>query len=351
MRVRSEHRRTLVYAVNDSPWSVTVDVGVVASPRCRALSLSPARKLPDIGPVDGALRWRVSLAPYDLVAAVFTEPGVTFETPRVEVDPAVVERLRHRVELLDRRLERLANPPPYDKLANAGFEQPAADGAIPCWTTTATPGVAVTVGGASAEGEQAATITSAGRVASLTSDWFDAPETGRLAILVALQTADAARQPPLRIAIESSRGEYRYIAVGAPPASVPLKAKWGEYLFPFDTLPSSPGGHIRIRFDMLRAGEARVDNVRLLNLSLSPEERTGLGKIASLANLYAREGEWSECASVLDGYWPRFVEEHVPLDVPLQAMRDDTTAGEGDAGAAVPSERMLDKFKKKLIPR
>jgi hypothetical protein len=273
----------------------------------------------------------------------------------VEIDAAVAASLRRQVDALGERALRLAKSPAYDKLANAGFEQPATAGTIPGWTINAQQGVAIMLGGAAAEGEQATTITSAGRNAFLTSEWFAVPQTGRLAVLVALRTTDAARQPPLRVALESSTGRVRYwpIAVGAAPANVPLKAEWSEFLFPFDALPTSPGTEIRVRFDMLGAGEARVDDVRLLHLSLSPDEKAGLGKIVSLANLYVRDSQWADCAGVLDGYWPRYIEQHVPLDAPLQARREEPTSETPAAEASsedAQSERVIDRLKKKLNP-
>ncbi|RIK83169.1 MAG: hypothetical protein DCC68_04330 [Planctomycetota bacterium] len=350
IRVRSESRRTLAYVTNDAPWRVALDVAVAASPRCRALSLSPQRPLPELTTEAGSLRWRVALEPYDVVGVVFTEPGVALADPSVETETQAVESLRRRVAELGERQQRLAKSPSYDVLANAGFELPAADGKVPHWTTGDQPGVAVTLGGAAVEGQQAATIVSSGRVAWLTTEWFDAPKSGRLAVLVALKTADATRQPPLRVAIDSTAGRvrYRFIEVGAAPANVPLTADWAEYLFPFESLPTSPGTKLRVRFDLMGAGEARVDDVRLLHLSLSPEEKTGLAKIVSLANLYVRDEQWADCAAVLDGYWPRFVEENVPLEPLLQARRDGPTPR--DAPAETPADedsgRVLDKVKK-----
>jgi hypothetical protein len=98
---------------------------------------------------------------------------------------------------------------------------------------------------------------------------------------------------------------------------------------------------------MLGAGEVRIDDVRLLHLSLTREEHTGLGKIVSLANLYVRDGQWAECAGVLDGYWPRFVEKNVPLDEHLEARRERPVGAATSSPPAVEadSERMLDKLK------
>jgi hypothetical protein len=131
------------------------------------------------------------------------------------------------------------------------------------------------------------------------------------------------------------------------PANVPLTAEWAEYLFPFEALPITAGTKYRVRFDLMGAGEVRVDDVRLLHLSFSPEEKTGLAKIVSLANIYVQGEQWADCADVLDGYWPRFVEENVPLRPVLEARRNDRATG-ATTGAETPegSDRVLDTLKR-----
>jgi hypothetical protein len=348
IRVRNESRRTLAYLTNDSPWPVMLDVDVAATARCRALSLSPQRSLPELVNQGGRMSLRLSLKPYDVVGVTFTEPGVVLSDTNIEVDAAAAASIRQRVAELGERQQRLAKSPRYEVLANANFEQ-AAEGAIPNWTISEQPGVAVTVGGAAAEGTQATTMTSSGRVAWLTTDYFDAPKSGRMAVLVSLRTADAARQPPLRVAIQTTSGRVRYhsIDVGAAPANVPLTAEWAEYLFPFEALPTTAGTKYRVRFDLMGAGEVRVDDVRLLHLSFSPEEKTGLAKIVSLANIYVQGEQWADCADVLDGYWPRFVEENVPLRPVLEARRNDRATG-ATTGAETPegSDRVLGTLKR-----
>jgi hypothetical protein len=349
IRVRSESRRTLAYLTNDSPWPVMLDIDVAATARCRALSLSPTRSLPELATQGGRMSLRLSLKPYDVIGVVFTEPGVVLSNTTIEVDAAATASLRRRVAELGERQQRLSKSPRYEVLANANFEQAAANGTIPNWTISEQPGVAVTVGGAAAEGAQAATMTSSGRVAWLLTEWFEAPKSGRMAVLVSLRTADATRQPPLRVAMDTTSGRVRYhhIAVGAAPANVPLTAEWAEYLFPFEALPTTAGTKYRVRFDLMGAGEVRVDDVRLLNLSLSPEERTGFAKIVSLANIYVQGEQWADCADVLDGYWPRFVEENVPLGAVLEARRNERAIESGTrTPAAEGSDRVLDKIKR-----
>jgi hypothetical protein len=335
IRTRNEARRTLCYLVNDSPWTVTVDVEVAASARCRVASLAPHRRVNDLVREQGGVRWRVTLDPYDVVGATFSEPEVVFSNAQIHIDPHVAEELQRRVADLGARSIRLASPPLYPGLANAGFEAPRVGGQIPQWTATRRAGVAIELTDGAAEGKQAVDIASNGPVASLYSDWFDAPPTGRLAIQAMLQTPEVRRQPAVRVAVETQLGRqsaYRWRAVGAAPSAIALRSDWSPYLFPFDGLSTEPGLQVRVRVDLMSAGDVRVDDVKLLHLSFTDNEKTNLTKIIALADLHLTNGNLAEAARVLDGYWPRYLAANVPLPEPQQAAR--TAANHGPRGGA-----------------
>jgi hypothetical protein len=221
-------------------------------------------------------------------------------------------------------------------LANPGFEQPAKEGQIPGWLMTRQAGVAVEVTGQGpAAGRQSASITSQGPVASLVSEWLPAPRTGRLAVLVALRTDNAAVQPPFRVALEiqepgssdPSRREYRPVPIGAAPALTPLRDNWGKFIVPFDELSSSSGTEVRIRFDLMAAGRVHVDEVQLFHLSFSAGEQVALTKIVTLADTQLRGDRMADCARLLDSYWPRFLFNHVPPGSGLAAQREPVAPG------------------------
>ncbi len=86
--------RTVAYLMNPSPWPVEA--------RLHAKSTLPSTVAPLVGgttvrPVDDRSRWTVSLAPYDLVAAEFSQPDVELIVEHVtlpaDVGPALAKKL------------------------------------------------------------------------------------------------------------------------------------------------------------------------------------------------------------------------------------------------------------------
>jgi len=56
-----------------------------------------------------------------------------------------------------------------------------------------------------------------------------------------------------------------------------------------------------------------VDQVQLFDLAFSVNERKELNKLITLANVTLEEDRMGDCLRLLAGYWPRFLEENVPL--------------------------------------
>jgi hypothetical protein len=244
--------------------------------------------------------------------------------PTVTWSAAVDTALSSRIRRLGARAAALRNSPPLDVVANPGFERPAAsDGSIPDWAVTTRRGVSIQLDKTQKHGgQQSVRIASDGAVACLVSRPLAAPITGRLAISVWLRVADAARQPPLRLALDGKldgRDYYRFGQVGLAPGPgqpvKPIPTTWEQYLFSVDDLPLAGLTQLRARFDLMGAGEVWVDDVQVFNLAFNRSEMVELSKIITLADVKLQQRQIGDCLHLLEGYWPRFLEENVPLPV------------------------------------
>lgn len=234
----------------------------------------------------------------------------------------------------------LASPPALGILQNPGFELPpitddnaaddkaatdkaAGDGpagaGLPGWTLAEHEGSTQAIDASEKkEGQHSLKLKTAAATATLRSNSFATPGTGRLSVSVWLRVADRSKQPTLRLALEGRQEDglyYRFATVGGNAAgAVPLATAWSQYIFQVDDLPA--GGDIqdlRVRFDLTSPGEIWIDQVELFDLAFSPNERVELTKIIGLADLKLKSGQLADCARLLDGYWPHFLVTNVPL--------------------------------------
>jgi hypothetical protein len=94
---------------------------------------------------------------------------------------------------------------------------------------------------------------------------------------------------------------------------VPIQSDWRQYVFQVDDLPLEGLTAVRARFDLMGAGEVWVDDVQAYGLTFSVPEIRELGKLLTLADVKLQSGQTGDCVRLLEGYWPRFLQENVPL--------------------------------------
>lgn len=315
IRTLSRNKRTFVYLVNDSPWRVVVDLRAQAAAPCEFHSLDESVPAPERGADGRQFDWNLTLEPYGLAAGWFSSADVRLIEPQVEVDDNVLEQLNVRIQELRDLADSLTAPQPYDVLANSGFEQRPDSGTVPGWQASGSPGESAALDAESRhEGEQSLRFACDGKRASLTSEPFEPPRTGRLSVSAWLRVDDVRQQPPLRLVLKGrlDGGEYvRYAALGGQRAAI--GAEWRQYVFQLSDLPLTGLSPLRVQFDMRGPGEVWIDQVQLFDLVFSEKELTELNsRIIGLASAKLRQGQVGDCLRLLEGYWPRFLAAQAP---------------------------------------
>ncbi len=115
-----------------------------------------------------------------------------------------------------------------------------------------------------------------------------------------------------------------------------------------DDLPLEGLTSLRARFDLMGAGEVWVDDVQVFGLAFSKPELVELSKLITLADVKLQNGQLGDCLRLLEGYWPRFLEENVAL--PAGAVPLDTATAKPNPSEETPPERsgLLNRMKDML---
>ena len=349
--------RTYMYAVNDAPFAVAAQVQVDAPQGCQLQALAGPRLGGTLQPNGDGFQWQVELGPYELAAAALSEPEARLHHPRASIAAAVESSLALKIRQLGARAAALRAPSAIKALDNPGFERPAtAKDPVPGWAVSRRPGVSLQLDATQKHGgSRSVRISSDGPVACLVSRWFEPPTTGRLCMSVWLRVADAAKQPPLRLAVEGKldgRDYYKFAALGqaqiAGQPAVAMSEQWRQYIFPLDDLPLEGLSLLHVRFDLMGQGEVWVDDVQLFDLRFNDAEMRALYKLVTLADVTLQNGQIGDCMKLLDGYWPRFLVEHVPL--PPDAEGAVAGPAEEPAKPAPPPQTGLMDRVKNLVP-
>ena len=322
--------KTCLYWVNDSPWKVKTELQLDIASTVRIESLGP-NELPPLINRNGQTWWQIELEPYQLIAGWIAADDVNLLAASTTIPEHVERDMKIRIEELHARRQTLKSPPKLKRPANSGFEEPPVfDDVIPHWVHNSrhNMGVELTFEG-SHEGTSALHLWN--RPESGSANWchsstFAPPRTGRLATWVFLRCANDKEQPELRLILEGiykGASYYRFAEVGKN-TTIPLHEDWKEYIFAVDDLPREGLTKLRVGFDLMGSGDVWIDEIQTFDLSFRDSEQHELAKLIALADKHLRVRNFSDCARILDSYWPRFLEQHVTLPPSRMATRELT---------------------------
>lgn len=359
IRHGSHGGKTYVYAINESPVPVSLGVRVGAPPGSRIEPLVEGKSAGTLTDDRGAAYWRVDLAPYDLVAARFDAPGITFSSPEVAMPGGVRESLATFIRGLGDRLGDLRIPPLLETLSNARFEEPAgAGGAIPGWIVQKEGNADARLhrDAARSHGPQVARLVSSGADVALLSKPFSPPPTGRLSMLVWLRVPSQQPQPSVELVFEGrlngepfSRSGLLGRAINGP--TKPILEEWRPFLFPVTDLPLDGLTNLQVGVRLRGPGEVWVDDFELRHLEFTPDELRQLSRMLSSAETKLETNEISDCLRLLEGYWPCFLERNVPLRTSVARRPDPKAASPNNTAPRQPESTGLMDRVRKMVPR
>ena len=294
------------------------------------------------------------------VRCVVLEGDCSVTGGKADYAPEVGREVADRVERLRLRRQVLETPVPLDVLDNPAFDlgtapaegKPAAS--IAGWEVVEPRRGAVSLVPGAGAGQPARGLefSSFNGLATLRSNPFPAPASGRISVAAWLRVTDGTVQPPLRIAIEGVQGDreyYRFAPIGGLTGGRPLTGQWSQFVLQVDELPAEPVESLRVRFDLLGPGRVQIDDVRVFDLAFDDSQRARITTAVSLLEHQAAHGDLGGCLVGLEGFWPMFLEAFVS-DAAVAAVPVATEPpAAAPPAASQPAERqaggMLDRLK------
>jgi len=252
----------------------------------------------------------VPLAPWQ-TRTVRVPDAVRVERVASAFDPAIGPIVERALAGLRRRRAALETPLALAVLDNPGFEQPELGDRVAGWEILEPQrGSLRAIAAGAEEGGRGVTFTTVNGLATLRSNPFPAPATGRISVAVWLRLAPDAPQPPLRIALEgleAGREYYRFAPVGMAAGAMPLAATWSLLVLQVDDLPTHGVESLRVRMDMLGPGAVEIDDVRVFDLAFDESQRVQLTKHLALLDHHLAAGDLGGCLAEIDEPWARFL--------------------------------------------
>ena len=324
----------ILYAVNRTPFPLEGMVYVRADGSMRYADVSAlgqnavllgSGKTETLGRNNNGYFWRISLGPYQIEGLKLKGPAVALYDPTATFSGEIQSAFRSRLYEMKTRLEGLKRPSLYVGLRNASFEDVSTNPEIiPQWEVVSaagnTPGVARLDPRNAHAGNMSLFMTSSGTPIKVMSQPFTATSTGRIFISVWLQPGGNGSFPPLNIILEEDSPEtpYRRVARVYPSMLIPGPSQdsaknsgWMRYVVPVNDLPLGNISQLRLGFELAGAGEVRIDNIHLSDMTFSENERRVLSSLLDTLALRLYHGDLPACVSSLESYWSRFLLENI----------------------------------------
>ncbi len=303
------------YAVNSSPWPATCKINLAHADANNIRSLSNVR----FSRQNGSANFEFEIEPFGLVGGVANDTKTSILDFAVQFPDNAEQPLRTHLQALQSKLVRASKVPPLNALANPDFEvsgQPSLEG----WDFGGQSTQRIRIDNQQGHtGSSSLIVASDGPTVWIRSSAFAAPETGRLSVSVWLRTDDPENQPPLRLALEGHTANadyYRFGSIGAlAPASATKRVEghWQRFAVHFDDLPIQGIDDLRIGFDLMGPGQVWIDNVEVYDRWFDSNDTKAITQLLATAGLLLSDPEnIDQCRKILNGYWPRFLDEYFP---------------------------------------
>lgn len=366
LRIYREADATTLCLINESPWPAKCELPLEADAATAWRQLGAPEPAPadPAEPADsqatttgswptGVQTWTVTLPPYGIEARRFASRNLRVGALVPKVDDGSAAMLAARIAEIEQRMRNLDVERPYNELSNPEFELTGADGRTVGWQPMVGRQGAVEVDKTvQCMGQYSLRLWSQDAVGvAARSHLFPTPATGQLVIRAQVRAQGLAPDAVLYAWVEYEDSGAMRQQHGALGPAGKLGADWTACEFAVTNLPSAETGKMRIHFHLAGQGEAWVDNVQLFDLQFPDPQRVALGKWLYAARTALDSGQLVECQRLVEGYWPRYLLEHVPP--PMLAIRPEAPAATNEAPAAAGKQEGSPSFgdrMRKLAP-
>lgn len=335
---------TTLYFVNPTPWDLNATL-TVQLPSDGTITPFATSQISRGQQAKGEGQWSISIPAFGLIACNVDVYDVAITDAKIYLPTEAMRSMKKQIDQLAYRVQSIRSVPPADVLENNDFEQPTTGGVVPGWTHSHQPGTSIESEKKKVyEGGQALRMKSNGNVVWVRSNEIRVPESRRLMLKMHLLSEGPPVQPRFRIVYDGYIGNlniYKYVDVGGS-TEFPLQTSWSEFAYPIFDLPPDLET-VKVGFDLIGPGNVVIDKVEICPVAFRDDpnatssEIKELSKLVTLAHSKFERAEVGDCYRLLNSYWVKLLEKHVPI-APALAQQMEQAQAASVAKRNVPKE-------------
>lgn len=327
LRTVEFQNKTYVLLINASAWSETCVLEWNKAParnRVQWVSTSTAA-VPESW---YNKQWVVELKPFEWQTICIESADMEIVNWKHEPEAMAVDIAKAKLNDLSERVKRLHTTrlAASEALVNGGFETYTADGKPEGWTHSTLPSTQISQAANAFRGASSLRLeNSSGGNAPL---WLQStplrlPKSGRMAVELWIRKEPGTSEPKVRLMLQGRRSDgtryerSRYLGKDVPDA--PISDRWeaAPLVLLVSDLPAAGIDELRVEIDLIGSGTIYIDEVKVYDVYLHPDERNLIRNEIFAASEPFRDPSLTIRLDEIDrlwkSYWGEYLRRYVPL--------------------------------------
>ena len=327
LRTANFQNKTYVLLINASPWAETCMLEWNKAPGRERVHLvsQTSEAVPESW---YNKQWSLSLKPFEWQTICIETPGIEVLNWSHQPEEAAIELAKAKLNDLSERVKRLHTTrlAASESLVNGGFEAFTTEGKPEGWTHSTLPSTQIKQSSNAFRGTSSLRLeNSSGGNAPL---WLQStplrlPKTGRMAVELWIRKEAGTEEPRVRLMLQGRRSDgsryERSRFLGKDAADAPISDRWetAPLVLLVSDLPSSGIDELRVEIDLIGSGTIYVDEVKVYDVYLHPDERNLIRNEIFAASEPFRDPSLTVRLDEIDrlwkSYWGEYLRRYVPL--------------------------------------
>jgi hypothetical protein len=336
LRTATFQNKSFLFLVNASPWTENCSLEWNQAPSEGRIHLvnTSTSNVPESW---YNKQWSIQLKPFQWQTIIVDTPGMEIVHWNHQPEEAAIEIAKTKLNDLSERVKRLHTTrlAASESLVNGGFETFTADEKPDGWTFSTLPSTQVLRSNNAYRGNSSLKLEN--NSSSDASLWLQSspvrlPKTGRIAVELWIRKEVGSEEPKVRLMLQGRRSDgtryerTRYL--GKDAADAPISDRWetAPLVLLVSDLPTSGIDELRVEVDLIGKGIIYVDEVKVYDVYLHPDERNLIRNEIFAASEPFRDPSLMVRLDEIDrlwkGYWGEYLRRYVPLNPSTTGSRE-----------------------------
>lgn len=271
--------------------------------------------------------WSIDLEAHQWKAICIDSPNFPIDSWRNEVDSLAIEKAKNQLLELSERVKKLHTTQlaPLPSLVNGDFEL-FDNGGVPVgWTRSTLPSSQVTQSDQAYRGKSCIKLENRSEGNAplwIQSSPITLPRTGRMAVELWIRRETDTPEPQVRLNLLGRRTDgtrferSRWLGRNSGDATIPERWESSPMVLLVSDLPPAGIDDLRVEIDLVGSGTIYIDEVKLFDIYLHPDERNLIRNQIFAASEPFRDPSLKINLDEIDrlwhGYWGQYLRRFVP---------------------------------------